>query len=358
MCLPRCGAFLLPSDKLGGAERVTCNLVATLIESDCLDEAHIFILARRAEIAPHLAELRNSRRVTVIYGGRREILGVFPLLAFFLRRRYHLVFSSFTHLNALASISRRLGILRTDRLVTRESTLIFERKFNGLKQKMLRWMYRLYGAQDLLIMQTEQMRRSLIKHRPHLLEMPVEVIPNPVVLPSRALQPEDRQIDHIVWCGRLGPVKRPELAIELMQRITANFVLHFVGDGPAREHLEKLVKRCGLEKRVNFWGFVERPGSIFKKAQYGLLTSPVEGFPNVVLEMLAHGVKGVAVTPCTTGLVDIPGIHVANSHSLDDLEEVFREMREAEDRPEEISRMLHERSPQFFAEKVLGELTK
>ncbi|MFK4002569.1 glycosyltransferase [Qipengyuania sp. NPDC077563] len=354
----RLGAFILPSDRLGGAERVTCTLVRTLLDEGILTEAIIFIMAKRSEDAQHLIEFLEDDRVRIFYGGRRELFGILPLLLFFIGRRFCLVFSSFTHVNALVSFARKMGILRTKRLVTRESTLIFERKFAGWKHKVFPWLYRFYGGQDLLIMQTEHMRASLIAHRPNLKALPIKVVPNPVTLPTDFRDSSIRQKDHLVWCGRLVEIKRPDLAIRLIQRLPQNFVLHIVGDGPLRGQLQEMVRRFHLEGRVKFHGFADHPGSVFKEMEYGLLTSSVEGFPNVVLEMLAYGVKGVAVTPCTTGLNELAGVFVAKSHRVEDLESVFYDMLAARHSPERVSRLLNERSPQSFASVVAGEMKK
>ena len=354
----RRGAFVLPSDKLGGAERVTCTLVRTLLDEGTITKADIFILAKRSQDAQHLIDLLEDERVTIFYGGRREPFGGVPPILFLLRRRFDLVFASFTHINSLLSFARKIGVLRTKRLVTRESTLIFERQFVGWKRKILPWMYWLYGAQDLLVMQTEHMRSSLIAHRPNLKALPIQVVPNPVTLPTDFRDSSIRRENHLVWCGRLVEIKRPDLAIELMLRLPQNFVLNMVGDGPLRAPSEEMVRRSGLEDRVTFHGFLDHPGSIFREVEYGLLTSSIEGFPNVILELLAYGVKGVAVTPCTTGLDEIPGVHVAKSHCVDALESVFYNMLAVEQCQEQVSKMLNARSPQSFANVIAGGAIK
>ena len=354
----RRGAFILPSDKLGGAERVTCTLVRTLLNEGTITKADIFILAKRTQDPQHLIDLLEDERVTIFYGGRRELFGVAPLMFFLLRRHFDLVFASFTHINALLSFARTIRVLRTKRLVTRESTLTFERQFAGWKRKILPWMYWLYGAQDLLVMQTEHMRSSLIAHRPDLKALPIQVIPNPVTLPTDFRDSTIRRENQLVWCGRLVEIKRPDLAIELMMRLPHNFVLNMVGDGPLRGPLEEMVRRSGLEDRVTFHGFLDYPGSIFKEMKYGLLTSSIEGFPNVILELLAYGVKGVAVTPCTSGLDELPGVHVAKSHCVDALESAFYNMLAVQQCQEQVSKMLNERSPQSFAKLIAGDAMK
>jgi glycosyltransferase involved in cell wall biosynthesis len=47
--------------------------------------------------------------------------------------------------------------------------------------------------------------------------------------------------------------------------------------------------------------------------QYGLVTSANEGFPNVVIEMMACGLRKIVVTPCAGDLDQMPGVTVTRT---------------------------------------------
>ena len=150
----RTALFLLPTDVMGGAENVLRMTAGAALASGEFGRVVVFTLAGRPSgtldgLAAEGAEIVHS-------GARSERTGLAALARVFARRRYALVVSSHTHLNAAASAARAIGLLRTDRLVARESTMAFERDL-GRTGPLVRGMYRLYGAQDRIVCQTERM---------------------------------------------------------------------------------------------------------------------------------------------------------------------------------------------------------
>ena len=151
--------FLLPSDRMGGAERIVYTTAKQAVSCGLYDQIDIFVLCQKR--SGTLDELDSSDLVNLQYTeADNERGGALPMARFVQQKKYALVFSSSTHLNAYASLLRRVGILRADRLVTRESTEIFERDF-GARGYLLRALYWFYGAQDLIVCQTGRMRDSL-----------------------------------------------------------------------------------------------------------------------------------------------------------------------------------------------------
>ncbi len=154
--------FLFPTDRMGGAEQLTRMIARESALGKEFDHIDCFVLSRSR--TGTLDDLNALPNVTLHYtGARNERGGLIGLLRIFSRHRYDFVFSSHTHLNAFCSLLRWIGMLRTRRLVTRESTLIFERDFGGMGV-LIRALYRFYGTQDMIVCQTERMRQSLSKH--------------------------------------------------------------------------------------------------------------------------------------------------------------------------------------------------
>ena len=61
----------------------------------------------------------------------------------------------------------------------------------------------------------------------------------------------------IIFIGRLNPIKKLDMIIESMHQLKLKgeyYNLVFVGDGPVKEDLQKLVNNYGLEKQVWFYG--------------------------------------------------------------------------------------------------------
>jgi glycosyltransferase involved in cell wall biosynthesis len=82
--------------------------------------------------------------------------------------------------------------------------------------------------------------------------------------------------------------------------------LVILGEGSERGKLEGMVRRMGLEGEVSLLGFVENPFKFMKRAKVFVLSSRFEGFPLVLVEALALGMRVVA-TDCESGPREILG---------------------------------------------------
>ena len=350
--------FLFPTDRMGGAEQLTRMIARESALGKEFDHIDCFVLSRsRTGTLDHLSALPN---VTLHYtGARNERRGLIALLRILARHRYDFVFSSHTHLNAFCSMLRWLGMLRTRRLVTRESTLIFERDFGGVGV-LIRALYHFYGTQDMIVCQTERMRQSLNKHTNGRFSAKSLVISNPIDLDriNIAKREPTNILDHIpavatkiVWCGRLVSIKAPIRALQTLRALhhlgVPNTHLVMIGDGPLADVVSDSVHKLGLDGHVTLCGYQSNPVAIMAHCDLGLLTSDTEGFPNVILEMLAAGVPGVVTTNCAGDMKDIPGVWIANVPSPTALADTIVRVRELL-RPSALPDFLESRSPRHY----------
>lgn len=356
--------FLLPTDKLGGAERVTMLVAEAALKSGAFDQVVFFILSRNP--SGSFDSIAKNQSVRVIYTkARNEIWGLGALARCLMAQNYDLVFSSHTHLNAAAALFRSLRLLRTERLVTRESTLIFERNF-GYRGFVIRGLYRFYGSQDLIVCQTNRMAESLAKNTGNRFIEKTKVVPNPVDLSCiKENQRESELIGSISrpgklligWCGRLSPIKSPKRAIDVVHELRSkgrhDFHLVIIGDGPMREELQIYTKQLDLEASVTFMGYQENPAKLFRECHYGLMTSDIEGFPNVILEMLAAGVRAVITTDCAGGLSEIPCVHVADQPTAQCLSEKIVSVDLTSPLPR-LDEFFEKRTPLYFLSIIIG----
>ena len=106
------------------------------------------------------------------------------------------------------------------------------------------------------------------------------------------LFPKDRF--NIVSCGRLAKEKGFDLAVEACRllvesnRTDINWV--FIGDGPERKNIEKLITLYKLENHIKLIGMQKNPYPYIAKADLFVQPSIVESFGLTIAEAMVLGV--------------------------------------------------------------------
>lgn len=318
--------FVSPTAVLGGAERIMFNLITYLLEDG--HKVTMFIMSRGEQVGwESIIDHPNFVMIIKDYKSEKTSLPIFFFNLIYLSHKhsYDYSFSSHTHVNGALSIMRKLKLFKTNFLISRESTFIFDRHQKGAFRILLKFIYKyMYGSQDLIVCQTNRMKSSLIKNLGFMPAEKIEVISNPVNLNYIKRQLAEDSFDKkpfkqlIVGCGRLITLKKFNWLLEAFSNIVEEFPqagIVIIGDGPERENLANLVKNLGIKERVIFTGKVRNPIKWFSKADIGVVSSEIEGFPNVLIEMMASGTKQVVTTPCTDGVNNMPYITVTESCS-------------------------------------------
>lgn len=361
---PRKALFVTPVDSYGGAERVLAATAHALSASPGW-EVEIAVLG-----APTGANFLAGGGASMSFGAGRggfgSELSLVPRVA---NRAFDLVFSTHMRLNAALSAARRVGLLKTRRLVARESTVLSDR-YSGARMRAYRSLYALYGAQDLIVAQTAYMAERLKALLPARAASRLMVVGNPLdrgAIAEKMREPLEPSLarrlaeaPHMAWCGRFIGVKNPHRAIatlvEARRRTGQDLRLVMMGAGPLLADVEADLARRGLSDLVVLLGNRPNPYPVFAACSLGLVTSEVEGFPNVLLEMMACGVRHIVTTPCAGDLALLRGIVVAKSFEPDLLAEALHQavMRGADPRGD-YEAALRERDLETFLDRMLGE---
>lgn len=140
------------------------------------------------------------------------------------------------------------------------------------------------------------------------------VIPNPVAYPLPGGEPfrepsavidETRRV--MLAVGRLGEEKGFDKLISAFGFLTRRYPewdLVILGEGPERTFLEKQRNDLDLSERVHLPGRVGNMGDWYVRADFYVMSSRFEGFPNTLIEAMAYGLPAVSFD-CETGPADI-----------------------------------------------------
>jgi glycosyltransferase involved in cell wall biosynthesis len=102
--------------------------------------------------------------------------------------------------------------------------------------------------------------------------------------------PNNRDEKNILAVGRLNRQKGFDRLIKAFSQLDPkDWKLTIIGEGSERKNLEKLIKELSLEGYISMPGRTETIEKWYQKSPIFVLSSRVEGFPNVLCEAMAYG---------------------------------------------------------------------
>jgi N-acetylgalactosamine-N,N'-diacetylbacillosaminyl-diphospho-undecaprenol 4-alpha-N-acetylgalactosaminyltransferase len=113
----------------------------------------------------------------------------------------------------------------------------------------------------------------------------------------------DENTNYIITVGRLIPTKRHRdllLAFSKIHTELENTKLLLLGDGELKEDLMQYANELDISSKVIFLGNVDNPFYYLKRSKLFVMTSELEGFPNVLIEAMACGLPVIS-SNCKSG---------------------------------------------------------
>ena len=299
-------SLLLPDLRGGGAERVNLDLAREFAKIGYSVE--FVLMSAKGEF---LSEAEEQHSVVSL--GAQRTRDVPHTLARYIRlRRPDVLVASMWPLTAVAPLGQLLSGRRCRVVVVEHAILSRQYGDRGFFHKlMLRASIALsFRAVDARVSVSfggaDDLARLSMMPRTRF-----SVIHNPVRI---ATSSNSNSVDPLkgVWhripyprilsVGNFKPEKNQALLLhafsKLLQKMEATLVL--LGDGALRNELEKLVQQLGLGGKVLMPGFCTDPSQYYHSANLFVLSSDHEGFGNVIVEAMSHGLPVVS-TDCPSG---------------------------------------------------------
>jgi len=295
----------------GGAERVSANLanywaakgwevtIVTLSQQS-LDfyELHPAVKRIALELAGDSAGV-----LTGLWQNRRRVIALRRVLR---QTQPDIALGMMATANVLLALAAwNLPALRT---IGAERNHPPQLPLGHLWETLRRYTYRLLNAVTVQTVEGERWLKN------HTHAQRVTVIPNAVTWPLSGQEPRispgalyqsERQL--LLAVGRLEAQKGFDWLIEAFFNLAnkhPDWDLVILGEGSLRATLDKQVRESGLEHRIFLPGRAGNIGEWYENADLYVMSSRFEGFPNTLLEAMAHGLAAVSFD-CDTGPRDI-----------------------------------------------------
>jgi glycosyltransferase involved in cell wall biosynthesis len=302
-------AIVLPDLRAGGAERVNLHLAREEYLTRGYDVD--FVLMRAS--GQLMDEVPQGARIFDL-GASRLRNTLWPLVIYLRRERPDAMRVSMWPLTCVALVARGLASSRCRVVVSDHNMLSTAYAgWGGLHRKALKTTLALtYPHADARVAVSSGVADDLAALS-GMSRSRFEVIYNPIPLPvlsDSSISPPHRVCNgsgrRILSVGTLKAQKNHALLIRAFARMMRlpNDLLTIVGEGALRPDLEALARSEGVEACVSFPGFTAEPGRYYGQADLFVLSSDYEGFGNVLVEALAHGIPVVS-TDCLSGPAEI-----------------------------------------------------
>lgn len=302
-------AILLPDLRGGGAERVNVDLAHEFARAGY--EVEFVLMQAHGEL---LEEARNSFPIVDLATPRVRALPL-ALVRYLRRRRPDAILAAMWPLTTLAPIVARMVGSRARVVVSEHGMLSIEYAHWGTAHRLamkasMAVGYRLAAsrvgvsagvAEDISRLSGLSRRMFSVINNP----VPSSRRPDKAAIAGAEMLWNSTSGSRIVSVGRMKAPKNFPLLVRALAKLDKpDARLMFVGAGEAHDELVTQAAELGVDNQVIFAGFHTDPSPFYATADLFVLPSNHEGFGNVIVEALAHGLPVVS-TDCPSGPAEI-----------------------------------------------------
>ena len=259
-------------------------------------------------------KIEKSKNVKLIFLNKFRVIGMLvPLIKYLISNKPDVIFSAEDHLNAIVVLAKILSFSNAKVSVSsRVTPLDTYRNSNVFFSKgwFLKKLFPLVNSKaDVLTC----VSKDMVKQYRNIFNFTKQVSVYNIVKNTVSEKKMREKVNHpwfknrkyqlIVASGKLAKWKGFDdliRAVKILNEKKVNFKLLIIGSGPEEYNLTELIKYFNLSKRIQILKPVTNTLKYFYNSDIFVLSSRVEGMPNVMIEAMMIGCTVVA-TNCPTG---------------------------------------------------------
>ena len=284
----------------GGAERVMCTVIRDLNPEKF--DIHLMLVSNMGVLG-HLIPQYVKIKILGIKNTRKALFSTARVIK---KIKPDIVYTTTARTAVLVLLARLFchPYKVVMRFPTMPKRFISDKLLSGWKIILMQL---LYNKADYVIAQTSEMAQELTDLF-YIQKRKITTINNPIdtqfILHSIENQktPFTKGTINVVASGTIYPTKGFDILIEAFSKVVKehnHFHLHILGKD--RDHnqqkLQQVAEQLCVSDHIHFLGFQKNPYPFYQFCDLFVLSSRLEGFPNVLLESLFLG-KPVVATRC------------------------------------------------------------
>ena len=265
-------------------------------------------------------KIEKTKNIEIIFLNKFRVIGMLlPLIKYLILNKPKIIFSAEDHLNVIVVLAKILSFskakISTSSRVTPIDTYYDSDKLFS-KGWLLKKLYPLvHWKADVMTCVAEDM----VKQYKKIFKYTKQVGVYNIVQDKDSMIKMKEKLEHswfqnnksqlIVASGKLAKWKGFDILInaaKILDEKKINFKIAIIGGGPEKNFLNKLIKFNKLGNKIKIISPVTNTLKYFFNADIFVLSSRVEGMPNVMIEAMMCGCTVVA-NNCPTGPKEIIG---------------------------------------------------
>jgi len=294
-------AFIIPSLKAGGAERVVSTLANQLVSEYDV----VIVVLYKCQPFYSLDSKVTVEFCKETYNSNPSFLQSLSNHRDLIRTCKRIIKSHKTDaIIGFTTSANIYSVLVGKQLKT--PSIISERihpKFGSISSFWVKIRKYVYPKTNALVIQTNDIKNYF---KSFVNEKKLFVINNP--LAEELVEQRDintNKKNHIICVGRLENQKNQELLLHAFSKVeNDNWKILFIGEGSLKEKYKNLVVALKLDDKVVFLGNIKNVSEHYNSAKIFVLPSNYEGFPNALIEAMYFGSACIA-TNCPSGPSEI-----------------------------------------------------